>query len=240
MLTVAAPTREEAKTAPKRRTEMFRFKTFPIVLVAAAVLWLGAPYSGAAIVTMNFDDAGVGPGQTIDATAYLASYGITLSNVYPSGQSGVVEITNWGSDGGWAYDTFLYQDGAGAPPCGYTLNFATPLLSISFTRMETPHDLSYIPEWSATAYVGSTPVGSVGNGGIEWSYGGTPDRNFTLSGDGITSLAIYAYGHYYTGIGSVPLEDFVMTQVPEPATVVVWSLLGGLAIIVGRRLRKRD
>jgi hypothetical protein len=216
---------------------MSHFKTKTVVLVAATLWWLAAPDAGAGIVRLDFDNivskavAQTGP----DAAPYLAPYGITLTNLSPSGPSGQVQILNWnyGGAGDWIDENFLYQNGGGAPPCSYTMNFSTPLLSISFNRIATPHDLSYIPRWSATAYVGTENVGSVGVPYIQYVYGGTAAQTYTLSGDGITSLTMYANGGGFTGIGAVPFDHFVLNEVPEPSTLIVWSLLGGLGIAIG-------
>jgi hypothetical protein len=221
---------------------MFPFKTCTVLLVAVALPWLAASYAGASVVTMDFG----GVQTPIDATAYLNSFGITLSNVWTGGPNGaaaevqIVDPRTWND--AWAasesaYGNCLMQNGAGAPPLRYTMNFSTPLLSISFTRIPTPSGLTTEPVWSATAYVGTEAVGSVGEAWCSW--GGSPAHTFTLSGNGITSLTINSDGGYFTGIGAVPLDNFELTPVPEPTTIIIWSLLGGFGIAIGwQRLRK--
>jgi hypothetical protein len=60
----------------------------------------------------------------------------------------------------------------------------------------------------ATAYAGSTPVGSVGEG----LFGGTEgSQTYTLSGSGITSLTIIANGYNVAGVPSPPLDDLTLT-----------------------------
>src|SRR6185295_16756566 len=130
----------------------------------------------------------------------------------PSGPSGVVDIFNNSGPGShWLNNNFLTQNGGGAPPCSYTMNFSTPLQSISFERIATPFDLSTEPQWSATAYAGLVPVGTVGESLDTW--GNSPAHSFTLTGNGITSLTISSNGFGFTGIGAVPLDNFVLTQV---------------------------
>ena len=197
---------------------------------------------------MNFDvDAQGNPivanGTGIDATAYLNSYGITLANVNPSGPTGQVAIVNWsnaannnGSD--WIDENVLVQNLGGAVPGSYTMDFSTPLQSISFTRIATPPDLLWLPEWSATAYVGNNAVDSAGEDYLyHYVGGGTAAQNYTLSGDGITSLTIYANGWHFTGIGGVPLANFVLTTVPEPSTFVL--LVAGAVGLLGYSWRRR-
>ncbi|MGO9109779.1 MAG: hypothetical protein ACLP9L_11145 [Thermoguttaceae bacterium] len=212
---------------------MFKFKTCTVALVAVALSWLAAPYATAAVVTLNLDSVDTSGGD-VDATAFLASYGITLANVSPAGLPGEVQIRNFSAGSDWINENFLSQNGGGAPPCSYTMDFSTPLQSISFQRIATPQDLETTPQWSAIAYVGTEDVGSVGEGLDTWGYG-SPAQTYTLSGNGITSLTISSYGYYFTGIGAVPLNDFVLTTqaVPEPSTFIVWSLLGTLALGLG-------
>jgi len=169
-----------------------------------------APAAPSGSVTLDFDSVTPNAGK---GTAYLASYGITLTNITPSGPAGVVDIVNFSGPGSlWLNDNFLIQNGAGAVPCSYTMNFSTPLLSISFKRFATPPNLTTEPVWSATAYVGSEPVGTVGESRDSW--GNSPARSFTLTGNGITSLTISANGFGTAALGSVPLDDFVLTTQP--------------------------
>ena len=203
-----------------------------IFAAVAALAILISPAASAAVITMDFEGvqpfAGNGP-------AYLNSYGITLSNLSPSGTAGTVDIYNYSGPGSfWLNNNFLQQNGAGAVPCSYTLNFSTPLKSISFTRVATPFNLTTEPQWLATAYVGVTGVGSVGESLGTW--GNSPAKTFSLTGNGITSLNISANGFGFTAIGSVPLDDFVLTTVPEPSTIVLGAVG---AVAIGAAIRKR-
>jgi hypothetical protein len=226
---------------------MFELKIWSLVFMAAALSWLAVPHAHAGTITMNFDDVVLPPdNNSYDATDYLEAHGITVTNVigdsrWPS--SGAPVITNpslWNSE--WAatdsaYGNVLIESSAGAPPVSYTMNFSTPLLSIGFTRIPTPPDLQTEAVWSATAYVGSQAVDSVGEGYGTWG-NGSPANMFSLSGDGITSLTFSANGYYFTGIGAPPLDDFVMTTVPEPSTLALLGVCaGGLLTYVWRRRR---
>ncbi len=221
---------------------MATFKTCTVAVVATALTWLAASYAGADVVTLNFDnivtkaqaqalDAN-GSYVGADAAPYLAQYGITLDNISPNNESGEVRILNMGvgAPNGWQDENALMQLGWNAPPCSYTMNFSTPLQSISFTRITAAENLETTPVWSATAYVGAEAVGVVGEAYGSWGYG-SPAQTFTLSGDGITSLTIYQNGFYFTGIGAVPLDHFVLNEVPEPSTFIM--LLGAFAIAAG-------
>ena len=231
---------EQAPVNLERRVEkmkMLEFKTCTVALVAVALTWLAAPYATADVITLNFDNIAAQNSlqSGVDATPYLALYGITLANVSPSGAVQILNPHDWGGD--WIDEYSLLQQGIGASPCSYTMDFSTPLLSVSFTRIATPPDLETTPEWSATAYVGTEDVGSVGEGLDTWGYS-SPAQIYTLLGNGITSLTISANGYNFTGIGGVPLDDFVLTSVPEPGTFTL-SLaalsIGFLFVLPGRR-----
>jgi len=217
---------------------MLKLVTCTAVLFAVALSWLAASCATAAVLTLDFEsvapNAGNGP-------AYLSSYGITLSGVSPAGPSGAVDIRNnssiYSPGSLWLNDNFLASDGGGAPPVSYTLNFSTPLQSISFERIATPVNLSTEPQWSATAYAGITPVGTVGEALGSWG-NGAPAHLFMLSGSGITSLTVSANGFGFTGIGGVPLDDFVLTQVPEPSSVALAAF--GLILLGSVALRKKS
>jgi PEP-CTERM motif len=208
---------------------MLKLMTHTAALVAVLLMWLAASYATANVVTLDFQsvvpNAGNGP-------AYLNSHGITLTNITPSGPSGVVDILNLHSLGDpgndWINENVLLQNGGGAVPCSYTMNFSTPLESIGFTRITTPPDLSTEAQWSATAYAGATAVGAVGESLDSW--GNSPALPFILTGDGITSLTISQNGFGFTGIGSVPLDNFVLTTVPEPSTLILLGA-GGIGLI---------
>jgi hypothetical protein len=218
---------------------MLKLTTRPVVLVAIAVVWLAAPCATAAVVTLDFEsvapNAGNGP-------AYLNSYGITLTNVSPASPSGVVDIRNnssiYSPGSLWINDNFLMSEGGGAPPVSYTMNFSTPLQSISFNRIATPINLSTEPQWSATAYAGLTPVGTVGESLDSW--GNSPAHLFTLTGSGITSLTVSANGFGFTGIGAVPLDDFVLTQVPEPSSITLacFGLVSFGLVALAKKIRR--
>jgi hypothetical protein len=219
---------------------MLKLVTRPAVFFAVALSWLAAPCATAAVLTLDFEsvapNAGNGP-------AYLNSYGITLSGVSPAGPSGVVDIRNNGSiyspGSLWINDNFLMSDGGGAPPVSYTLNFSTPLQSISFERIATPVNLSTEPQWSATAFAGITPVGTAGETLDSWG-NGAPAHLFMLSGSGITSLTVSANGFGFTGIGGVPLDNFVLTQVPEPSSITIacFGLISLGLVAAGKKIRR--
>ncbi len=203
-------------------------KNCAVLLVVAALSCLAASDAGAEVITLNLDSVVTNNGPGVDATALLNSYGITLTNVSVPGSVEILNMTANG--GGWTTSNVLQQNVGGSPPQWYTMNFSTPLQSISFTRPSVGYNAA-TPIWSATAYVGTEAVGSVGDPNLDAFSWGAPPETYTLSGDGITSLAIYANGENWSGIASVPLNDFVLTTpVPEPSTLVLLGV-GAISLL---------
>jgi hypothetical protein len=160
-------------------------------------------------VYMNFDS--VSPGAGIDATAYLASFGIALTNVSQAGSVYIVGDTNYYGTGAVTASSphnFLLQS-VSASSCSYTLVFSVPLQSVTFTRIAISGGFS-TPIWTATAYAGANAVGSVGVNSIDGDTG-QPAHTYTISGHGITSLTINGNGFGFTAAASAPLDDFYMT-----------------------------
>src|SRR5260370_15003435 len=102
----------------------------------------------AGMITLNFDATPLGPGVGMDASAYLASFGITLSGVTPGAS---VLIIGQGFPG-LSITTSppnYFNEFNGNNPETMTLNFSNPLSSIRFFRTGMTFDSK--PEWSAQA-----------------------------------------------------------------------------------------
>jgi hypothetical protein len=216
-----------------------------IICFVLLTLLVGCGNARAQVVTLNFDSV---TALQFNATGYLATFGITVTNVV-----GVdVDIVNQGDFGAVisapsSPNVLLQQTVGGAGgTTSYTLNFSTPLQSIDFTRAAISG--AALAQWSATAFSGSTMVGSVqegpfipdlsGEGGAT-SFG---SALFSITGPEITSLTISAYSFRDTldrnllgQITSPPLDDMVLhlEAVPEPAT---WAASGIASILLTIRL----
>ena len=213
-------------------TSKFKSNTIKSLLTVSLLLFATAAKS--TVVSMDFDSVNA-LGGPVDATSYLASYGVTLASV--SNPVYIFDDRNFYGSGAVAATSphsFLLQQVSGSPNgITYTLDFSTPLSQLSFTRIAQITSNS-IAQWTAMAYDGATAVGSVG----ESFYGGTEGaQTFTLSSH-ITSLTFVANGYNYAGVSSAPIDNFVMTQaVPEPGS---WSLmLLGLTLIGAIAKRRR-
>ena len=163
----------------------FRSCLRSLLLPTLLVLTQAVNSTAQAQVTINFDSLNASTGDA-DPTSYLAGYGITVT-LGPNSKL-VVE-----SDIVFPYlhptteHNFLALLRTANPQVdSATLNFATPLSSISFDRIAATGLLT--PQWSATAYdAEGHAVGSVGESfGNGWS---TP-VTYTISGSGIKQLTL--------------------------------------------------
>ncbi len=212
----------------------------PGCLAFTSALLLGSPLTAfASTIVVNFDSVDAS-GAPIEASAYLASYGITLTAVSPLGtnpNNGQVAI--W-SDDFMPYekassgDNFLLQQTSGAPAISYTLNFSTALDSVGFTRVRNITS-NLVAGWTASAYSGSIFVTSVGEG---FGGGSFSAATYTLTGPNITSLVISANGYGAAGIASAMIDDLTLTSsasVPDSADTLGLMALAAALLFTARR-----
>jgi len=218
------------------KREIFAIKSKRPAAPAVALLAMLVTARGQIYLNLNSVDASAGP---VDATALLASYGITLSGVSPSGGDPLILNVNQSS---------YYSDGItpDSPPNfllqqtsydgeSYTLNFSTPLSELQFSLCAIVDDAA-TPIWSATAYEGDTELGSVGATYIDEDTG-TSAQTFTFTGSGIISLTVYGNAEDFAAYYSAPLDDFYLTPVPEPTTLALAGL-SGLSLLFSVKRRR--
>jgi hypothetical protein len=232
---------------PAKNIRMYSQLLSAFVALVGTFLLVSPTKSVAATVTINFDSVDTSQftatGAPVDATAYLASYGVTLSAVSPSGSTtstGLVGILNdsAGYQKASSGDNFLEQSVSGSPAESFTMDFSTALSSFGFTRIEnlTPN---LTAGWTATAYSGSTALASVAE-----PFGLDPfsAATYNLVGPDITSVTFTANGFNVAGIPGAPIDDLVLTtpsSVPDASSTFVLLMLAfGALAGVNRRQRR--
>jgi hypothetical protein len=178
-------------------------------------------------VDINFDSVDASAGQ-VDATAYLASYGITLSNVSPSGSAVIISDQHFYGNStvqATSENNFLMSSN-NSQPNTFTLTFGEDLDSFSFTRIAIT-GTAQIAGWSATAYDGATELESVSEPFTSTS--GEAAKAYSLAGPDITSVVFAANGLGQAGISGAPVDNFVLVEAPEPSVYAL--MLGGLAVL---------
>jgi hypothetical protein len=193
----------------------------------------------AGTMSLNFDATPLGPAVEIDATSYLNSFGVTLSAVTPGSS---VLIIGQGSPGlviATSAPNYFNQFNGNNPET-MTLNFSTPLSSISFFRDGMTYDSK--PQWSAEALNAQGVVVATVGESLTASGAAIPAEQFTLSGTDITALRISSNNGRFTNLSGVPIDDLTLvtqaTTTPEPRTVFLLSA-GLLAFYACRRMKQR-
>ena len=234
----------------KKISRIFYFTALNLFLICSAQDTRGD------IVVVNFDSLDTSTssvtGSALDS--YLAGYGITISNVSPSGYP---EVYSENSSGGFwpgyataSSGTNFLAHGDGVPggnfnyinnPISFRLNFSTLLNSFEFTRIQidgrpSPSGI-VLAGWQARALNSSgTTIATVGEGQFG-SYGIIAAKTFTLNGPNIKSVVIERnYTNTYAGTNTVLIDDFKLNAVPEPTGLaMLCPLLGGIAALRRRR-----
>jgi YVTN family beta-propeller protein len=164
--------------------------------------------------TLDFDSLNATAG-AVNASAYLASYGITVSGLTAGTEVVALDDNVYGGHGFVAPSApnVLTQTGSASEPLSYTLNFPCPVSLVQFTR---PYLIAYttgqiFPGWTATAYdLAGASVGSVGQPLID-TFQNTPAATFNISGSGITSLRFDSNAEGRAGYGAVLIDDLVLS-----------------------------
>jgi hypothetical protein len=209
-----------------------------VVWVAGVVL-LVSTLGQAATITLNFDSVAVAAGNCTDGTGYLNSFGITLSGVTPGAS---VLICAQGSPNLPIATSppNYFNESHGNSPETMTLNFPTPLSSISFFRTGMTFDSK--PQWSAEALNAQGVIVSMVGEPLTATGAVIAAQQFALSGPNITALRIDSDNHAFTNLSGVPIDDLTLvTQpatTPEPGTVFLLSS-GLLVLLIARRRVKQ-
>lgn len=217
-----------------------------VVILAVSFFSFGALASAArAGVLINFDSLnsrpnGVG-GAVLDN--YLAGFGLAISHV-TTGTQVLVED-----------DRDIYPDIqpviAPSPhnvitqvglntAISYRVDSSSPLNSFSFVRPIIRAGVTGValPQWSAHALdANGVELGVVGESARS-IFVDIPAASFTLTGPNIASVRFDANAFNFAAFSSMPFDNFEITSVPEPGTLVLAGA-GALGLVGYRRWRRR-
>ena len=171
---------------------------------------------------VNFDSVTVVG--CIDATPYLASHGVTVT------QQSIGTTVSIGSAGQCFHSDVVVPSSPNAlyvlnnQPVSFTLNFDRVLTSVSFTRARlnagSPSGVNTVG-WTATAYsevnAAGTPLAQTGEGAqAAFSPNFIAAAAFTLTGTGIRSISFVRTNpsgqNFSFGVSFAVLDDFVLTE----------------------------
>jgi hypothetical protein len=165
--------------------------------------------------TINFDtiNALSNPVGGTTLKAYLARYGVTISNVTPGSQV-VVDDDRRSYGGGVVFASsphnFLSNYFLNAPN-SFTLNFAGPLSSVSFTRIAGGPYPTIYASWTATALsANGTPLAQVSEASP--GVANFPAKVFTLNGPGIMAVRWDSNGFGFAAFSAVLLDDLILNS----------------------------
>jgi hypothetical protein len=208
-----------------------------------AGLVLLAAFKSNAQITLDLNSVDASAG-SVDATSFLASYGITETPLVAGSGFLIFNQNNWYGTPGIVYASpppnFLTESLGGAN--SVLLTFATPLTGLSFTRMEETGSGAgnSFGTWSAEVFSGATQIGSAGAPGYSiFNNSVNPAQTYTFTGAGITSVEFDGNSEGFYGSSSILMDDLTITPAPEPTTSALVAGLGGLSLMQLRRRRKQ-
>lgn len=175
---------------------------------------VGAADSSAATITvrsvLNFDSISIGAGQATDATAYLASFGITFVSVSGGAAPRVYNVSGSSVTASSPPNVFAADPASTNTDESYDLVFSTPVNQVTFIRSAVASSTA-LPPWSVTAYSASSAVlSSVVRSSVQFP--GPPAETITLTGPGIVRLRWTASNSAHVTYNHPPIDDLVLTR----------------------------
>ena len=189
--------------------------------------------ASAGSVVLNFDSVSLAPGTCANASGYLSGYGVTFSPVSAGTSSVICNSVATSATAVSGVNVFYALPAVANNDLSYDLLFSTPLTELSFTRAAVDPGNS-LPAWNAYAYDASNALlDSIVQPAL---FPGPPAAVFTLSGAGITRLRFDAFNSAQRTFNHPPIDDMVLTKVPEAGTTLM--LLGSALTSLGVLRRK--
>lgn len=200
-------------------------------LFVAGLIGLAHAASAGTIV-LNFDSVTVPVGTFVDATAYLAGFGITFTGLSDAATADIFNLAPGVFTPSSPPNVFGANGTNGNVPLSYELTFSQPLISFSFTRISESNPGGLPPYTVSALDAGNNVLSSVS----EPFQLGAPAKTFTLSGPGIVAIRLDANNSVGTTVTDPFLDDLTLVTAPEPAAGCL-ILAAGLAGLASRRRR---
>ena len=198
--------------------------------LATGLIILNVGLSEAEPVTLNFDSVALAPGSCTDASAYLASFGISFVSISGGASPAICNEVGSAVTPSSSPNVFFGLPAVTNTDESYDLLFSTPLSELSFTRATVASNTA-LPPWSAFAFDASNNV--LSSIVQPLMFPGPVAANFVLFGPDIVRLRVAAFNSAHVTFNHPPFDDLTLTPVPEPSSLV---LLGtGLAALIRRR-----
>ena len=185
--------------------------------VTSAVVHVTVNLPGTTLIDFDAVNAGTGPASGSALSAYLANYGVSVSNVTAGTTLAVQEGQNVTDQSGnpltsaYSQPNLLTQYGASGP-ISYTLVFNTPCTSVSWERtaLLTSGGGLVGPSWSAYAFdMNGNEISQTGEG-QSLSLTSVPARAFTLYGSNIACVT-FAGNNTLSALDTLPLDNLLLS-----------------------------
>jgi hypothetical protein len=170
-----------------------------------------ARIQGYSTITLNFDSITLAAGSCTDASAYLATFGITFVPVSPGAASIICNESGTSSIPSSSPNDFYVVPSVTNTDVSADLLFTVPVRQVQLTRA-TVSPSTANPPWDACAY--DTLNNLLGCVSEPEAFPGPVAKIFTLAGPGITRLHFDGFNHVGVTRNFPPIDDMVLTIGP--------------------------